>query len=237
MSHSTYQMPTEAKIKQWKKEHGSLHKITPDPSRPAIFCIVRHPKLNDIVSSSQVGGSDELKIGVCQLNDCWLDGDARIKTDAELQKSAALKMGTLFETYESKLEYISVTEAILKDVPADKLERVKADGEVRRLTVFVETFAEKLARLNAIENNKTDSVVSEVKDPVQLVAILMKPNFEDLEKADTANDPIARGTIFLQECWISGDEALLKGTDEIRFSAYLASLRLFRTFTSAVEKL
>lgn len=211
MSHSTFKMPTEAKIQEWKKQHGELHKITPDPKRPEIFCIVRHPKLIDIVSSSQLGGQDEVKIGELQLNDCWLDGDQRVKTDYELLSAAAKKMGGIFRVYDTKVEYLSITDELLKDIPADKHDRVKSDGEIRKLIVFV--------------------------DGVEMAALLTKPNLLDVQKANTASNIVDEGTIYLQECWLMGHEELKSGSDEIRFAAYLAALNLLRRFVAEVEKL
>lgn len=215
MSHSTFKMPSEAKLNAWKKDHNAIHKITPDPNRPEIFCIVRHPKLNDISSSSELGGNDQVKIGIVQLNDCWLDGDVRIKTDIELLRAAALKMGAIFKVYDYSLEFLPVTADVLKSIPADKLDRVKADGEVRKLTVTV------------MEDQK----------PVKKSAWLCKPDMFDVEKAETTNDPLSQGTIYLQECWLSGCKDLKEGDDETRFAAYLAALGIFRRFTATVEKL
>lgn len=211
MSHSTFTMPSPGKIKQWKSEHGEIHKITPDPSRPDIFCIVRHPVLMDIVSSSAIGGQDSIKIGISQLNDCWLDGDGRIKSNVELLRAAARRMGTIFRCYSHEMEYLPITDDLLKEIPLDKHDRVKSDGEVRKLIVNV--------------------------DGVDKSALLAMPGMLDIEKADTASNPVDRGTIFLQECWLSGDEDLRSGTDEIRFAAYMQALSLLRTFVAEVEKL
>lgn len=216
MSHSTVKMPSAAQIKSWKEQFKAIHKITPDPTRPEIFCIVRHPKLIDIVSSSELGGGDEIKIGSLQLTDCWLLGDERIKSDIELLRAASKKMGGLFKVYKNSVEYISVTAEILKSIPVEQIDRVKADGEVRKLTVIVP---------------------DETGKPIKKSAWLRKPDMLDVEKAETGGDPIAMGTIYLQECWLSGCKDLKEGEDEIRFAAYLAALGIFRRFTADVEKL
>jgi len=215
MSHSTFKMPAEGKLSSWKKQHNEIHKITPDPSRPEIFCIVRHPRLLDISSSAELGGTDEQKQGEIQLRDCWLDGDQRILTDSELIRSASIKMASIFRVHSVNVEFLPVTDEILKSIPSDKLERVKADGEVRRVTVIVPV---------------------DGKD-VKKACWLAKPSLEDVEKASTASDPISMGTIYLQECWLSGCKDLKEGDDEIRFAAYLGAINIFRRYTAEVEKL
>lgn len=204
-------MPSEAQIKKWKAEFGQVHQITPNTDQPDIFCIVRHPKLEDIVMSSELGGRDKYKIGNLQLTSCWLYGDEAIKTDVELSNAAALKMGGIFKVYSSKIEYIDLTPEILQEIPKDKQERVKIQTKLRKITVEV----------NGVEKS----------------AFFVKPSLEDIEKANLGNGVIEEGTIYLQECWLYGDEALRSGDDEIRFAAYLQALNLIRRFTASVEKL
>lgn len=203
---------TPQRINQWKKEHGQVYKLIPDPSRPGLFCIVRHPKIEDIVLSSTIGGSDKIKTGKSQLETCWLGGDESIKTDAELNRSAALQMGKIFEVLPSGIDYIENVETLKFEWPTDAHERAKQDGSIRRIWV-------------------------QSSPKVVLEAFLFKPSLEDLEKADTASNIVERGTIFLQECWICGDEELKTGSDEVRFTAYLQALNLFRHFTADLVKL
>ena len=120
-------------------------------------------------------------------------------------------MGRIFRCYDYKVDYLEINDEILKAIPAEKLDRVKADGELRKLTVFV--------------------------DEVEKTAFLTKPGLEEVKKAETALNVVAEGTIYLQECWLSGDEDLKSGSDEVRFAAYLAALSLLRRFTADVEKL
>lgn len=204
-------MPSDAQIQAWKKEHNEIHKITPDPERPEIFCIVRHPKMNDIIMSSELGGSDEIEIGRIQLESCWLAGDETIKTNFELLKAAALKMGGVFRVYGTQVMFLELTQDLLTKIPKEKHDRVLPDGEIRKLIVIV--------------------------DGVEKSALLARPNLLDTNKAKTAKNVVEQGTIYLQECWLSGDEELKSGNDEIRFSAYLAALGLIRSFAAKVEKL
>jgi len=224
MSHSTIKMPSAAKIAQWKKEFKQIHKITPDQFRPDIFCIVRHPNMLDITSSAKIGGDDDFLTGKSQLMDCWLEGDERIKTDPELLKSAATKMGYIFQLKTTRMEYLSVdNETVVNllnnpSITADAIARVRAAGELRKLTVVL-------------------SVDAEGKE-TKAEAYLFKPELMDFEKASTGSDFATSGMIYWQECLITCDE-ILKTTDddEILLSIYLVANAIFRTFVSQVEKL
>ncbi len=210
MNHST-KMPTEAQIREWKKQFVEIHKITPDPARPNIFCIVRHPNMGDVVSSHELFGTDPIKGGGMQLQNCWLYGDESIKHDIELNRAASNMMASLFRVYAREIEFLDLTDELLASVPESAKARVKTDATLRRITVKV---ADK-----------------------SLSALLFRPTLEDVAKAELAQNVAMKGACYLQECWIIGDEELKTGSDEIKFAAYLAALHLIRTFTAEVEKL
>ena len=213
-----FKMPSTTQIALWKDSFKELHKITPNPEKPEIFCIVRHPNISDITASVTMGGDDSFKTGFSQLVDCWLAGDERIKEDLELSKSAALIMGRIFKVYSATIDFLDVTNEVLETIPEPNKERALKDGQIRRLKVI----------LSYDKNNQPLKTLS---------AVLHKPNISDLEKTETANNSIDSGIIFFQECLIKADQELLDGDDEIRFSAYLACNSLIRRFTATVEKL
>lgn len=224
MSHSTFKMPSAAKIAEWKKQFKQLHKITPDATRPDIFCIVRHPNMLDIIASSDVGGADDFLTGKSQLIDCWLDGDDRIKTDPELLKAAAVKMGYIFQLKTTRMEYLSADHEIVigllndSSIPSEAIARVKAAGELRKLTVVLDVNAE--------------------GEETTAVAYLFKPELIDFEKASTGANFSTSGMIYYQECLITCDDVLKDNSDdEVMLSVYLCANAIFRNLAANVEKL
>lgn len=93
--------PTEANIEDWKKKYKTVHKLTIDdkvaylrnPDRKTLSLAMSRIAKNDIM-----GGSEAI------LENCWLGGDAEIKTDDDLFMAAVGKVGDLIQVKEAELE-------------------------------------------------------------------------------------------------------------------------------------
>lgn len=226
---TTYQMPSEGQIKQWKKDHGALHKLTVIvPGHESAICIVRAPKVSDISYSSAMGEGDEFKIGKLQLDSCWLDGDERIKTRLAFTKAAALQMGKIFEVFPWEVKSIDVTKELLEKlktqgVSVDVIDKVATEGIVREITIL----------------EGAVPIMKEEKDIRRKVSALFRcPDLEVKEKSDTASDFLDQGSVFINECFLSGDNELKDHSSEpIAFASYMAGHALIEKLTTEVEKL
>lgn len=93
--------PTEAKIEEWKRKYGTVHKLCIEdkvgylksPDRKTLSLAMTRIAKSDIV-----GGSEAI------LENCWLGGDEEIKSDDTLFMAAIGKVGELIQVKEATLE-------------------------------------------------------------------------------------------------------------------------------------
>ena len=216
---STIKMPASSQIAEWKKQHGEIIKLNVGDT----FCIVRHPNLQDIDMSATLGEGDEVKIGQIQLDNCWLYGDEKIRTNHGLLKSAAKQMGYIFPVFEYEVNDTPVTTDLLKELTAKKVDpkRIKSVevlGYVRQITVYVPSTNPK-------------------KPDEEVKALFVEPDLEIEAKAATGSSFLNQGSVFLQECFLTGDDRLLNGEDPVKFASYMAGHVLLKRYTTKVEKL
>ena len=224
-----YQMPSAGQIKQWKKEHGTIHKLTVKvPGQESAICIVRSPKVTDISHSHAMGDGDSYTMGKLQLESCWLDGDERIKTRLSFSQSAALQMGRIFGVFPWDIQSVLVTKQLLEKlkaqgVSAEVIEKVVAEGMVRKIAIL----------------NGAVPLVKEGKDTREIVEALFRcPDLEVKEKVDSVSDFLDQGSLFINECFLSGDKRLKDHSSEpIAFASYMAGNALIEKLTTEVEKL
>ncbi|NDV45504.1 hypothetical protein D0T49_00355 [Paludibacter sp. 221] len=93
--------PTPEQIAGWKKQYKTVHKLTigdkvaylKNPDRRTLSLA-----MTKIAKSDIIGGSEAI------LENCWLGGDAEIKTDDELFMAAVGKVGDLIQVKDAELE-------------------------------------------------------------------------------------------------------------------------------------
>lgn len=93
--------PTPEQIAGWKEKYKTVHKLTIDdktgylrkPDRRTLSLAMTKISKGDII-----GGSEAI------LENCWLGGDAEIKTDDDLFMAAVGKVGDLIQVKDAELE-------------------------------------------------------------------------------------------------------------------------------------
>lgn len=219
-----FKMPSEGQIAKWKKEHGTLHVIRVNDA----MCIVRSPKVTDISQSATMGEGDEVKIGLIQLKNCWLAGDNRILNKLAYQQAAAKQMGLIFEVYPFHVETAKVTKDLIAKLTAqgvkeEVIKAVEAEGTVRRVEVT-------LGAKPQIENGNDTRL--------KIEALFHEPDLKVKEKADLVADFLDQGSVYVNECFLAGDQRFTDHSDEhIAFASYMAGHQLVERFTASVEKL
>ncbi len=91
---------TEKQIAEWKEKHGDVWAITVGGS----VCYLKRPSRKALSYASMMGKSDPLRFSETMLNECWLGGDERIKTDDSLFLGAASKVAELVEVKEAVIK-------------------------------------------------------------------------------------------------------------------------------------
>ncbi len=228
-----YQMPSEAEIKRWKKEYGTLHKLTVKvPGENDAICIVRAPKVSDLTYSVKKGEGDKFKIGLAQLNNCWLSGDERIRTKFAFQKAASEQMGKIFEVYPSIVETVEVTVELIEKfksqgVTKELISTIQSDGSVRRVEI---TIGSKPV-LELVDGEEKDT-----REKIE--AFFRSPDLKIKEEADLMSEPLDQGLVFINQSFLAGDARFKDHSDEnIAFASYMSGLSLIERFTTEVEKL
>ncbi|KMQ70240.1 hypothetical protein [Chryseobacterium koreense] len=87
-------------IETWKKQHGSVFKITVEDK----VCYLKTPDRKALSYASSVASKDPLKFNEILLKSAWLAGDEEIKTDDTLFLSASSKLAEIIEVKEAELE-------------------------------------------------------------------------------------------------------------------------------------
>lgn len=91
---------TPEQIEAWKQKHGDVFAVTVGNS----VCYLKRPTRKAISYASVAGKNDPLKFNEVLLNDCWIFGDERIKTDDSLFIGAAGKLAELIEVKEAEIK-------------------------------------------------------------------------------------------------------------------------------------
>ncbi len=91
---------TPEQIEAWKQKHGDVFAVTVGNS----VCYLKRPTRKAISYASVAGKNDPLKFNEVLLNDCWLGGDDRIKSDDTMFISASAKVAELIEVKEAELK-------------------------------------------------------------------------------------------------------------------------------------
>lgn len=98
---------TAEQIAEWKtrSKDGSIAQITVrDRAGEEHVCYLRTPERREISAASVASRVDPLKFGETLLRQCWMGGDAEIRTDDHLFLAAAGKATELVEVGEAELE-------------------------------------------------------------------------------------------------------------------------------------
>lgn len=93
--------PTPEQIEAWKEKYKTVHKLTIDdktaylrkPDRRTLSLAISKISKGDII-----GGSEAI------LENCWLGGDPKIKTDDDYFMSAVSKVSDLIQIKQAELE-------------------------------------------------------------------------------------------------------------------------------------
>lgn len=224
MNSTKFKQPTAKQIADWKKEHGEIRMLVIGDT----FCIVRFPTILDLDQAIALNTDDEHLLGASQLESCWLYGDPKVKEDLGLYRAASKKMGLIFPNYYREVHDVEVTPELIQElkkstVSTDQLKKVQELQTVlRKITVFVPTGKILETGLNEFE---------------QVSALFFQPDQSVLDKVASIPSYINKGTLFLQDCWLSGDDRLLKGEDPIKFSACVAGHALLKDYEVEIVKL
>ncbi len=94
---------TQEQIDAWKKEFGSVFKITVQDC----CCYLKKAPRKSIgyasVASNIKGKSNPVKFNEFLLKECWLAGDEEIKTNDDLFLSVSAQLAEIIETSEAEL--------------------------------------------------------------------------------------------------------------------------------------
>lgn len=228
-----YQMPSEAQIAKWKKEHGSLHKLTVKvPGQNDAICIVRAPKVSDLSYAASAGENDDYKTILAQLKSCWLSGDERINTKLSIQQSVVKKMGGIFPVYPRKIETIEVTPELIEKFKTqgatdELISKVQVDGTVRRIEITIG-----VTPVMVVKEGKEEDTREKIE------AYFIEPDLKIKEVADLMSAFLDKGSVLINESFIAGDARFKDHTDEpIAFASYFLGNFLIEELTAEVEKL
>jgi hypothetical protein len=87
-------------IENWKGKYGDVFRVQVDDK----VCYLKKPSRKALGYASMAGKENPLKFNEVLLNDCWLDGDADIKTNDDLFLSVSSRLAELIEVKEAELE-------------------------------------------------------------------------------------------------------------------------------------
>lgn len=224
MNSTNFKEPTASQIANWKKAHGEIRKMIIGDT----FCIIRIPTILDLDQALATGSNDEHVLGASQLESCWLYGDPKIKEDLGMYRDASKKMGLIFPNYYREIHDVEVTPELIAEltkssVSEEVVTKVKELKTVlRKVTVFVPTGKKLATGLDEWE---------------QVSGLFFQPNQELLDRAGALASFVNKGTLYAQDCWISGDDRLLKGEEPIRWSVYCAGHALLKSYEVEIVKL
>jgi hypothetical protein len=91
---------SKEQVENWKGKHGDVFRVQVEDKS----CYLKKPSRKALGYASMAGKENPLKFNEVLLNDCWLDGDAEIKTNDDLFLSVSSKLAELIEVKEAELE-------------------------------------------------------------------------------------------------------------------------------------
>ena len=126
--------PTPEDIKKWEGLYGKVNKLEVDTkfitadgeefdneedardhaeelvadkrgiTTESVVAYLRNPSRKIISMATSVGGKDPIKFGELILQNCWLGGDERIKTDDDLFLAANAVLGDLIKIRSARIK-------------------------------------------------------------------------------------------------------------------------------------
>jgi hypothetical protein len=88
-------------LKVWKENHKEVHAVDViGDNDELIRGIFKKPDLNIIMAADAIG-DDILKRAVFSFENCWIDGDQRLKDNEDLKVSAGIQVYNLFKIHAS----------------------------------------------------------------------------------------------------------------------------------------
>jgi hypothetical protein len=91
---------TEEQITKWKYQHGDVHEVVIDDC----ICYLKKPDRKTLSLATTLGQHDPMKFNEVILENCWIDGDDKIKTDNEYFFAAVEKLTELIQVKEATLK-------------------------------------------------------------------------------------------------------------------------------------
>lgn len=92
----------QSQIDEWKRIHGTLFIAVVDTS----VCYLKKPSRQTLSMASSLCKNDQIAFNELLLQDCWLGGDERIKSDDDLFISIGPLLADLLETKAATLKKI-----------------------------------------------------------------------------------------------------------------------------------
>lgn len=91
---------SEQQIAQWKAQHKDVYQIEVDGS----VCYLKKPDRSTLKAMASLGMSDPIRSNEVLLENCWLGGDASIKTDDEKFFGVSTKLAEIVEVKQAELK-------------------------------------------------------------------------------------------------------------------------------------
>ncbi|OQY03188.1 MAG: hypothetical protein B6I20_05570 [Bacteroidetes bacterium 4572_117] len=92
---------TKAQIEAWKKKHGDVFMFTNEDDA---VCYLKLADRKTLAYAQAAAGNDPIKFNEIILEDCWLGGDERFKTDDAWFLGVSAKLDELIKVSTGKLE-------------------------------------------------------------------------------------------------------------------------------------
>lgn len=98
---------SDEQIAEWKAKFGKVNKLSITSEEGVDYAAFLKPVDRKTLSiASTLGKTDPIKFNEVLLNNCWLDGDAEIKTDDALFLAASGQLEGLLSKAQGKLERV-----------------------------------------------------------------------------------------------------------------------------------
>lgn len=91
---------TPEQIAEWKEKYGSVYEIEVDGKK----CYLHKPSRKTLSAATIAAQRDPLKYNEVVLNNCWIAGDAEIKTDDALYLGVSGQLSEIVEIKEASLK-------------------------------------------------------------------------------------------------------------------------------------
>ena len=96
--------PDEDTVNAWKNSCGDVFQVTVKGDKRDYNAYFKKPSRKIIQACMSIGATDPIKMNETLMENCWLGGDAEIKTDDSLFLSACAKLGELFQIKEAEIK-------------------------------------------------------------------------------------------------------------------------------------